>query len=974
MVRKFKQRRIEYLTKRTKGDICTDDEVSILHDEVNALRRQVENPSVEAVEWKLKCERLQEEIEQGVNEGKTPALGKDGRQKLEDAITRLLQEKAVLEESVSEYSESASKMQNEIVDLLNEVERLECEVTFYQEKVLSEQQKTKDTEGVVDKAVAELETHEAELASERQKSKDLHSKLAQAKGASEELTKEVDRLMNELDTSQKAFSNAELKHAQIIKELQSSFDRLSEKLQASQSESASAHDSEAKLREQLAETSKDNAILIQRMRDTSVAHDSQKEQVKDLHIRVEKLNSEREKLAEESSKNISRLENEIALHQENILAKEEKFQSATTRALTAEQELETLTLKLLSSQKSEDEYRNELLCQRTSSNSLETEIELVLAEIARTRTCISDPPNEASDAEKENKEQDDLIAKLNHSKSHLINVQDSVSRLRTELNEAISEKNNIFQARSEASNNLSDQQMKVLQLTELLNTLEKEKTHVLDEARDNKSEIETNYKAKVQLLENEKTSLSHKLEQIQETFESQTKSLQSSLSETQQQDTDARLALLQHEKNETHLVGEVERLKAVVQVLECTVEDLHSKEGDYVQDSVDKLKQQETELLMLQENLRGEMISSQTLRERIAELSLDKEALVDSLRQQVESLEVEKQAQLRKSEETLEECENEKKAAIAKVLEERANVQLNLDTKLSDFENERQLLIGEIASLKAFQEVEVHKLQTQVKEATELETLVRSELSKQQDLCAELENEVERLLGEVKRKDALIDEAEARMLTREDEMHSSLLELRKKASEYQSALNESKEKEDRIHEQLDEVSKENLSLKERLEQSKLVQEAQIKENKRIKEVLGTMEGDFEKAITQEKKDREEAENLLRTSLTSVEDDNNSSSEQASLWKSAAEESKKRLRDIEKFLKQVTKEKVSLAFELETLQEDHDTLVEQAKLLGEKNDELEDENCKLEKLVSNGEAESNNVVTGGVEREKKFIIE
>eukprot|EP00978_Attheya_sp_CCMP212_P020638 scaffold59287_cov53-Attheya_sp.AAC.1 len=447
MVRKFKQRRIDYLTKKRAKDAGgsgNDEEVEALTGEIDALRRQVENPSTEAVEWKVAYQRLQHQAEQQILklQSKSQVLGGEERAKLEDAVANLLRDKVSLSERVTQLSNASTVMEGEISDLLNKVKNIEGHLISTQEMLRMEKEKSTITEGK------------------------LENMIVQERELTNQYSTVVKSLTATLSTTEEALSSTQQKLAGIEKELEVQIQGHIAKLKSVQTKWEEKLVYEAQLREQLEEASRDNAVLIQKMENTSTTFNEQKRQLEALAERFEKVKDERDKTVTSLTDRIAQLESDTAGYKERIELEENKSRTNELRAVAAEENIEILKITLHSSTKNEIQLDGELALQSKSTNQLVSEVKVLTTSIAKAKAHVLNASGESSMENDESEiDNDDLMIVMKRSNSELKSIEDAVSRLQDKLKRSKEENNELTAFRNEATRTLEGLNAEIQGLT-----------------------------------------------------------------------------------------------------------------------------------------------------------------------------------------------------------------------------------------------------------------------------------------------------------------------------------------------------------------------------------------------------------------------------------------------------------------------------------------------------------------------------
>lgn len=133
MVQKFKQRRIDCLSRKSAGDEIgdvgdasggTNQEVSALLGEIDALRKMLDRPSPDLIEMKVEYERVKEQLEEKNSAVGPSKFAEIEIESLEGLVKRLTDEKRDLEKRLSSIDQEQSNTQKEVEEILEEVSKL----------------------------------------------------------------------------------------------------------------------------------------------------------------------------------------------------------------------------------------------------------------------------------------------------------------------------------------------------------------------------------------------------------------------------------------------------------------------------------------------------------------------------------------------------------------------------------------------------------------------------------------------------------------------------------------------------------------------------------------------------------------------------------------------------------------------------------------------------------------------------------
>lgn len=136
----------------------------MLKEEIKSLQKKLENPSPEAVEWRVAYEQLQEELESAKHENfNDDEELRSKNEELDATIEKLCNEKAELEDKLNDIIQSSNETRDEIESMINEVDRLEKEMNSLQNELDDEKARSEMNRRQADEAHSQLESIGDEL-------------------------------------------------------------------------------------------------------------------------------------------------------------------------------------------------------------------------------------------------------------------------------------------------------------------------------------------------------------------------------------------------------------------------------------------------------------------------------------------------------------------------------------------------------------------------------------------------------------------------------------------------------------------------------------------------------------------------------------------------------------------------------------------------------------------------------------------
>lgn len=262
MVGKFKQARIDILRRKRNVNGSEEEEVVALCNEIDSLRRQLNRPTTEAIEWKL---AYQNSVDGEIRS--PPALHSSQLngtiiEDLEHTIAKLKSERTLLKTKIIKLEQASARSVSEVSEAADEIEKLDADIDNLRREMEKEKLLSQKTSADYFELCKKLELLSREFDMVNEIRTRLEKEITHEHKSNDELEVEVERLMNvadslreeKIDTQQEM----ELLNEELI-ELRRNRKAFSADLQAT----------EAELRQKLATMSKDNAIIIQKVKEAT---------------------------------------------------------------------------------------------------------------------------------------------------------------------------------------------------------------------------------------------------------------------------------------------------------------------------------------------------------------------------------------------------------------------------------------------------------------------------------------------------------------------------------------------------------------------------------------------------------------------------------------------------------------------------------------------------------------------------------
>uniref|UniRef100_A0A7S4RWN8 Kinesin motor domain-containing protein n=3 Tax=Ditylum brightwellii TaxID=49249 RepID=A0A7S4RWN8_9STRA len=909
LVRKLKQRRIDFLSQQdSAGD--HDAEVSSLSREIESLRRQLDAPSADAIEWKVAYDQLREKMLKKMSNGDGVECDSN-REEKEAVIGRLLEEKIALEEKLAE---STTSTREEFDMVFKEVERLEKEIVFLKKKLQDEEDNSREAQSRASLVEKENIFFQEELASARQNRENAERAFQAELEANGELESEIVRLINEMEKKSDLLADAEAKRISIENELKSKLEDFIKQLEESNSKLERSQNVELELRKDMKLGTEKNSKLLKDFEDGCIKNDRLKARVDELEVVLkttekEKLSIEKEKDALEES--LTEKISELERLQQKHLEQELKLGKIAEKLDCEKGKVEQLNMTIAQLDKDmKINLEQSSQVQREAKEMFEAKIRSHEVEREKLLTNMTSIENNTKYLASEKCKAEEMVKIMRQVEIEkdavLKRAREEKDDLHSEMREQVNILKTELQAMADKEKLQENEKRKVEELKTYIDQLEVEKAVALNESKEIK-ETEALLNAKLDSLKAECSSLEAKnshLEKIESTLikeRDRSSDLECVIKRLEVENADI-LSKVVSEKNEMEITlkekiesVQLEREDVLCEVasLKMTVESLQ-KEKENANALAEKCKQLEKEKVEALGKATKEMENVQMrMKEEINALKKNE----DTFREE-QKLWIEQKKKLEYLEDLVEDLKKEKVIALDKLTKESEFTEAAMKTRICALEAERTTLLAKILSSE--------KMAAELKSEQEKSTILSRTIEKLED---EKSKVLTSALDEYKRQQTSFNERVNKM----EKERQSLLEGNAKIN--------------RISKELDHQKHEVLNL--------------MKINERLREKILLFEQNKEKQLNVEH---------LKSEIRFLENEKNMSSKKLLMLESTSKEERKKVDLLKDQLKLVKKARDSLQHELSSCQSDHENLLKRSEGLEKTNYELQNENKKLKEML------------------------
>lgn len=473
MTRKFKERRLEYLSRRhpNAGD---DDQVAVLRDEITALQRTLQAPSEDAIEWRVAYEEAKEALEKAMERDSDHSKLEIRNSELEETAHRLCAEKLDLQERVKELTESSTETRKEIESIMDEVEKLERDMMCCQERLRQREVECQNFESraiAAESKLQDLVDISDKLSTEKEL---LTEQIHELQEKLNEKSETLSTLMKTVEQKNADFIELESLHEENKKELHLTIERLQKELDESQAMSDDKDALLLEMQQNLARKSEENCRISEELQNALLEITKHKESISELENKIEVMIQEKDDVIELMKKEHYQRESDML---ERIQSLEEKItdlsvekENTEARLSCAKEQAELSSEKLENKEMAikeceaelarvseqykldERELKAELSAVQEKLYKVESRVGLLSSKLSEAEECKAAILKESEDEKSQlaynlgneidglkaslnraNLEQTQLKERLLQSEKHSIELQDNIESMKSTL-------------------------------------------------------------------------------------------------------------------------------------------------------------------------------------------------------------------------------------------------------------------------------------------------------------------------------------------------------------------------------------------------------------------------------------------------------------------------------------------------------------------------------------------------------------
>ena len=289
-----------------------NDQINELKNEIVALRRRLDGPSEDAIEWRVSYEETKEALEKKLEEGQGDASElEEKNSKLEDTVDRLCTEKLDLEGKIVELTQSSNETRMEIESIMKEVDNLEKEMVSCQEELQRRNDQCRDSNNRANDAESKLQdlmnnvdvVNEEKLRLEEE-SKQLQSSVQTYSQKILDMTEALEKKNSDLLELESLVDENEKQLKYVIEDLKKDFEKATNIL-------AEKNSLVSDLEARLSSASEESFNLSAKIKDALSENEKQKKTITEMERKIVQMAQEKEDALESAKRESNCVEAEM---------------------------------------------------------------------------------------------------------------------------------------------------------------------------------------------------------------------------------------------------------------------------------------------------------------------------------------------------------------------------------------------------------------------------------------------------------------------------------------------------------------------------------------------------------------------------------------------------------------------------------------------------------------------------------------
>jgi len=760
MIRKCKERRITFLSSKSKGEGVENEEIAILQNEVNTLREQLEsNQNPESIKWMMKYKEEKVKLEQIQNSNAAALYEANDKAELEAHLDSLLNAKDALEQQLASMqhgrhsemglmAKDVAKLEKEIVVLRSQLSKKEAEVLQYEAEINTTKSQVNSLDKDRIEALEFLETVNSELVAEQKKVVELQASVDS-----------LSQLVQEKENNAKEY---QLKEAAQQNELNDA----KAQLQTLQQDLDDAKEANCSLIKNLNDATNDLSA-----KETEVAHlkNESEQALASFNLKQkegsDKLESLQAQLKDKEEQMTSLLHEKAEL--------EESFKNLTAQNASVTAEVEALKNCRVEWQERVDSLKDEVVCISQEKKQVEEDLNFAREDLKRTIALQEDCNTKMTEAHDiDLAQRDEAITLLRSEKESLqVKLDTAESGFQNQIeilqNEIKSTKEECESHKEKEQNLLSTLDA----LTDGYDQLRSERDAIEKELNETKkllkkstsmnAELERNSEAKlgeIEVAREECEALKKKEQQLLSDLATATNTSSQLQSEkgTLKEELVATQALLENSASTNAELENSNRSKAVeLDTLKGEFDAAKEKEKHLLYE-LETVKSLSSQLQLEKEAVAKDLAETKTLLENIASTNEELERSTAAKASEMEaSMEVLKDQVLRLSEEN--EAASIFKRQVSELTEDNQSLQATIEklqSSLSESESAKieldESAAAKVNEMKAVLENITDEHAVEIDELRRVAESAKAEMLDKEESAAEKLKAMEELVGSIK--------------------------------------------------------------------------------------------------------------------------------------------------------------------------------------------------------------------------------